>query len=191
LTLPAEPVQRAASCGVVATIAARAGTKDIKAPLTLEAQERVLHYALLAASEGKEFSSQTAAAVLKRMPEVEGQISGGKWQDLVGPCREAFPQAEVREPKLSAARTEAQLQCDELADFIVRALQRQGKAYADRLAHYEEVTRKLNLALGPGRRARAGSNLKAQQAERRSALAKVAKLGSPSAVMNQCVERFG
>jgi hypothetical protein len=191
ISLPDEQVERAATCGVVATIEARAATKDIKAPLTLEAQEHILHYALLAGSEGKEFSSETAAAVLKRMPEVEGRISGGKWQDLAGPCRAAFPQAEVREPKLPAGKTEAQLQCDELADFIVRALQRQDKAYAERLSQYEEVTRKLNLTLGPGLRARAGSDLKAQQAERREALAKAAKLGSPSAVLNQCVERYG
>lgn len=191
LSLPADPVDRAATCGVVATISARAAIRDIKAPLPLEAQEKVLHYALLAGSTGDEFASETTSAVLKRMPELEGKISEGKWQELAPPCMEAFPQAQITEAKLPANQTSARLQCDELADFIVRALQRQGKAYAERLNQYEEVNRKLNATLGPGLRARAGSNLKAQQEERRKALAAAAKLGSPSALMNQCVERYG
>ena len=191
LSLPEDSIDRAAACGVVATIEARAGTTNIKAPLPLEAQERVLHYALLAGSAGEEFSSETTSAVLKRMPELEEKISGGKWRDVVAMCAESLPQATVNEVKLPANQTSARLQCDEMADFIVRALQRQGKAYAERLNQYQEVTRKLNLMLGPGLRARAGSDLQAQQAERRKALAKAAKLGSPSALMSRCVERYG
>lgn len=191
LSLPEEPIDRAATCGVVATIKARVGTTDIKAPLPLGAQEHVLHYALLAGSAGEEFSSETTSAVLKRMPDVEGKISGGKWQDVVPACEQSFPQAQVNEVKLPDNQTSARLQCDEMADFIVRTLQRQGQSDAERLSQYRAVTRQLNQTLGPGLRARAGSDLQAQQAERRKALAQAAKLGSPSALMKQCVERFG
>ncbi len=184
-------MDRAATCGVVATIEARAATADIKAPLPFEAQERVLHYALLAGAEGESFSSETSAAVVKRMPELQEEISEGKWQELVPACREAFPQAQATDVKLPESRLDAQLQCDELGDFISRALQSQDEHYAERLNDYGDVKRKLNATLGPGLRARAGGDLGAQQEERRKALAKAAKLGAPSEVMKQCVERYG
>jgi len=191
LTLPEDPVDRAATCGVVATIQARAATKDIKAPLAFEAQEHVLHYALLAGSEGESFSSEIASSVLGRMPELQEEISEGRWQELVPACATAFPQTQVTQVKLPAGKTDAQLQCDELGDYLARALQSQDAHYAERLNQYGEVKRNLNATLGPGLRARAGSDLGAQQEERRKALASAAKLGSPSAVMKQCVERYG
>lgn len=190
LTLPEDPVDRAATCGVVATIEGRAATKDIKAPLPFETQEHILHYSLLAGAQGQSFAAETSAAVLKRMPALQEQISEGKWQELVPACREAFPEAQLSEVKLPANRTDAQLQCDELGDFISRALQSQDAHYAERLNDYRDVKRKINETLGPGLRARAGGDLGAQQEERRKALAKAAKLGSPSAVMKQCVERY-
>ena len=191
LSLPADPVDRAATCGVVATIEARAATRDIKAPLALEAQEHVLHYALLAGAEGESFSTERSNAVLKRMPELQEAISEGKWQELVPACREAFPQAQASEVKLPGSSVDARLQCDELGDFLSRALKSQGAHHAARLNDYEALARNINRTLGPGLRARAGSDLKAQREERRKALAKAARLGSPSAVMKQCVERYG
>src|SRR3546814_11677302 len=66
LTLPEQPVDRAATCGVVAATEARAATPDIKQPLPFTAQGRILHYALLAGAEGEEFSAETATAVNQR-----------------------------------------------------------------------------------------------------------------------------
>lgn len=191
LSLPADPVDRAATCGVVATIEARAATPDIKAPLAFEAQEHVLHYALLAGAEEESFSTERSNAVLKRMPELQEAIVEGKWQELVPACRDAFPQAQVREVKLPGSSVDARLQCDELGDFLSRALKSQGTHHAARLNEYETLARNINRTLGPGLRARAGSDLQAQREERRKALTKAARLGSPSAVMRQCVERYG
>jgi hypothetical protein len=191
LNLPTDPVDQAATCGVVATIQARAATQDIKAPLAFEAQEHVLHYALLAAAEGKSFSAERSNEVLRRMPELQEEISGGKWQELVPACAEAFPQAQVQDISLPANTVDARLQCDELGDFLTQALKSQEATYAARLNDYEALARNINQTLGPGLRARAGSDLQSQQEERRQALAKAARLGSPSAVMKQCVERYG
>lgn len=191
LDLPADPVDRAATCAVVATIEARAATPDIKAPLAFEAQEHVLHYALIAGAEEESFSTERSNAVLKRMPELQEAISEGKWQELVSPCRQAFPQAQVSDVKLPGNSVDARLQCDELGDFLSRALKSQEPDHAARLNDYEALARNINNSLGPGLRARAGSSLQAQREERRKALAKAARLGSPSAVMKQCVERYG
>ena len=191
LSLPADPVDRAATCGVVATIEARAATPDIKAPLAFEAQEHVLHYALLAGAEEESFSTERSNAVLKRMPELQAAVVEGKWQELVPACREAFPLAQVSEVKLPGSSVDARLQCDELGDFLSRALKSQGADHAARLNDYEALARNINRTLGPGLRARAGSDLQAQREERRKALTKAARLGSPSAVMRQCVERYG
>src|SRR5687768_18519696 len=91
LTLPEDPVERAATCGVVAAASARSGSTDVKTPLTMEQQASILHYALLGGGEGKDFSQDRVAAVVQRMPELEAGITGAKWQELVQPCREAFP----------------------------------------------------------------------------------------------------
>jgi hypothetical protein len=191
LTLPDDPIDRAATCGVIAAIEARAATTDIKAPLPFEAQEHVLHYSLLAGSEGESFSLEAANGVTKRLTELQGEITEGKWKELVPACRAAFPAAQVTEISLPADRFDAQLQCDELGDFITSALGSQDVHYAKRLNDYGELARKLDQRLGPGLRSRAGASLPAQQEARRKALAAVAKLGSPSAVMKQCVERYG
>ena len=62
LTLPDQPIDRAATCGVVAAAEARAASKDIKAPLPFDAMGRVLHYPLLAGATGESFSSDNATA---------------------------------------------------------------------------------------------------------------------------------
>src|SRR5687768_13335824 len=89
LTLPEEPVERAATCGVVAAANARSGSTDAKTPLTLEQQASILHYALLGGGEGGQFSQDRVAAVVQRMPELEAGITESKWQELVQPCRDA------------------------------------------------------------------------------------------------------
>ena len=191
LTLPEDPIDRAATCGVVAAAEARAGSPDIKAALPFEAQGRILHHALVAASEGGSFSGQKASAVSKRMSELQGDIVAGKWQDLAPACGAAFPEAGKSEVNIPGSRFDAQLGCDELAEFMMSALEGQKREYGNELAEYRDLRQRLNNVLGPGLRARAGGNLQAQQEERRKALAAVARLGSPVAVMTQCVERFG
>lgn len=191
LALPDAPIDRAATCGVVAAAEARAAIADIKQPLPLTAQSRILHYALLAGAEGDEFSPDAATAVTGRMSELQEEITAGKWRELAPACRQAFPVAELAEPTLPEDRFDAQLGCDELGDFMVTALDSQESDYGEQLGSYRTMARKLDATLGPGLRRRAGAGLPAQQKARREALAAIVKRGSPSALLRQCVERFG
>lgn len=190
LVLPEQPVDRAATCGSVAAATARAATADIKAPLSLEAIGRILHYPLLAGSAGESFSPDTAAAVQTRMSELQDGIVEGKWQELIPACRAAFPATATDQVALPADRFEAQLGCDELGDFIRSALEEQSE-YDNELGEYRQLSNKLDPILGTGLRSRVGTDLGAQQEERRKALARIAKAGPPVAVMRECVSRFG
>ncbi|MEA3065303.1 MAG: hypothetical protein QOJ27_1755 [Sphingomonadales bacterium] len=190
LDLPADPVDRAATCGVVAAATARTSVPDVKAPLPLAAQGKIFHYALLAASEGGEFKADTANRVNKRMGELQEGITSGKWRDLAPACAAAFPAAEKTEVSLPEGRLDAQLACEELAEFTSLALEGSEVHYGNELAAYRRMRSSLNDALAPGLRARAGAKLEAQGRERKRALAAAAQLGSPMAVLDKCVERF-
>jgi len=191
LDLPADPVDRAATCGVVAAATARTSLTDLKAPLPLAAQGKIFHHALLAASEGGEFRAETANRVNKRMQQLQERITGGKWRDLAPACAAAFPAAEKTEVTLPEARFDAQLACEELAEFASVALAGEEINYGNELAGYRRMRSDLNDALAPGLRARAGADLEAQGRERKRALAAAAQLGSPIAVLDTCLERFG
>ena len=190
LSLPDQPIDRAATCGVVAVAQARLGTTDIKAPLPFDAMGRVLHYPLLAGSAGDRFSSEAAADVQKRMTALQDSITEGKWQELIPACRAAFPATAISEVELPPDRLDAQLGCYELGDFMRSALEEQGK-YDNELGGYRQLAYKLDAAVGPSLRSRVGSGVEAQQAARHKALAKMAKVGPPVAVMKQCLARFG
>ena len=190
LALPADPVDRAATCGVVAAATARTAVTDVQAPLPLAAQGKIFHYALLAASTGEAFEADMANRVNKRMRELQESITGGKWQALAPACDAAFPVAAKTEVTLPEARLDAQLACEELAEFTSVALEGEEINYGNELAAYRRMRSALNDALGPGLRARAGGNLEAQARERKRALAEAAKLGSPMAVLDKCAERF-
>lgn len=189
LQLPADPVDRAATCGVVAAASARTRT-DVAASLTLEAQGRILHHALLAASEGGEFRSDVAKTVSDRMAALQGQITKGKWQELAAPCASAYPAAAKDEVELPKARLDAQLQCEELADFVVTALEGEESRYGNELADFRQMRSRVNDALAGGLNARAGRDLAAQQKARRRALAAASSLGSPISVLDTCRKRF-
>jgi hypothetical protein len=192
LALPADPIDRAATCGVVAAAAARAGVADIKAPLPFEQQGRIMHYAMLAASEGKAFDTSRAAAVVKRMPELEGGITGGKWETLVQPCAEAYPATQATGPvTLPADPLQAETSCYALATFLARALGAQDVAYGDRLTEYGSMNRALDPKIGAAL-ARRGIDSKSERAAemRAEALAKVVKLGPPMTVMARCLEKY-
>ncbi|HET9637725.1 MAG TPA: hypothetical protein VFP12_00790 [Allosphingosinicella sp.] len=190
LELPTDPVDRAATCGVVAAAAARTAVTDLKAPLPLAAQGKIFHYALLAASDGGEFKAETANRVNKRMRELEAGITGGKWRDLVPVCDSAFPPTGKTEVTLPSNQFDAQLACEELAEFASVALEGSEIHYGNELAGYRRMRTDLNDAIAPGLRARAGAGSEAQSRERDRALAAAAALGSPIPVLDKCVERF-
>jgi len=190
LTLPEEPIDRSATCGAVTAAAERAATADINATLSLDAIGRVLHYPMLAASSGETFSADTASKVQERMSEIQDKVVEGKWQELIPACKAAFPAAAVESVSLPGDSFEAQLGCDELADFLRTAFDKQPE-YVNELGEYRKLSNKFDRTLATGLRSRAGSDMKAQQEERHKALAAMAKAGPPVAVMRQCIERFG
>jgi hypothetical protein len=190
LELPAEPVDRAATCAVVAAAAARTAVTDIKAPLPLAAQGKIFHYALLAASQGGTFEADTANRVNKRMRELEAGITGGKWQDLVPACDAAFPATVKTDVALPTGRFEAQIACEELAEFTSVALEGSESDFGNELAGYRRMRTELNDAIAPGLRSKAGASTEAQSRERKRALAAAAALGSPIPVLDKCRERF-
>lgn len=189
LALPEEPVDRAATCGAVAAASGRAAT-GVGAPLPLEAIGRVLHYPMLAGSAGESYSSDAAAQVQARMSELQDSVIESKWQELIEPCRSAFPATAVTDVTLPSDRFQAQLGCDELSDFLRSSLQAQVE-YENELAEYRRLSNKLEPALASGLRSRAGSGIERQQEERRRALAVMANAGPPVMVLRQCLARFG
>ena len=190
LELPSQPIDQAATCGVVAAAEARAGTADIKAPLSFASMQRILQYPLLAGSTGDSFVPESASAVQSKMTELQGRIIAGKWQDLVQACKAAFPATAITKLELPADRFQAQLGCYELADFIRSALEKGGE-YDNELSAYHELSMKLDPVLGAGLRSRGGTDFKSQQEQRHKALAMIVKAGPPTEVMRQCVAKFG
>lgn len=191
LTLPDDPIDRAATCGVVSAAAARLAVTDIQAPLPLEAQGRIAHYALLGASAGGEFVPATANAISRRTTELGEQVTAGDWESLAPGCSAAFPAAGKTDVALPADEFEAQLGCYELAGFLTTALAGQLTNERHERATYVGLHRLLGDRVAPGLRERAGSDRMAQRREQHKALAAAAQLGSPVAVMRQCVRRFG
>jgi hypothetical protein len=190
LELPEQPVDRAATCGIVAAAQARAGTADIKADLSFDAMGRILQYTLLGGSKDGAFDAELGGAVQKRMSELQDQVTGGKWQDLAPACRTAFPATAITDVKLPADRFEAQLGCYELDDYVRSALHEQA-AYDDELSKLQPLREKLDGIIGTGLRGRVGGDFDAQQQERHKALATIAESGPPALVLRQCADRFG
>lgn len=192
LALPDDPIDRAATCGVVAAAGARAGTSNIAAPLPFEQQGKTMHYAMLEASEGKAFDTARAAAVVDRMPQLEGNITGGKWQELAKPCADAYPATQIATPTLPADTALARRGCYALGAFLARALGSQDAAYGDRLTEYGKMNRALDPKLGADLAAKGIKSDSDQATElRNTALATMVKAGQPMAVMTSCLEKFG
>lgn len=191
LTLPEDPVERAATCGVVAAAQARSGSTDVKTPLTLEQQASILHYALLGGGEGKGFSQDRVAVVVQRMPALEGGITEGKWQELVQPCRDAFPATIPTRPvELPGDALEARLSCYMLGGFLAKSLGQHEAALGDQLAEYGALNRELDPRIGAAQRAQGLSKDQARDA-RREALGRAAALGPPVEVMKSCLAKYG
>jgi hypothetical protein len=190
LTLPDDPIGRAATCGVVAAAAARLASANVQAPLPLEARGRIVAYALLAATESGGFDAPTVGAVSRRMNAAQAEVTGGKWQDLQSACAAAYPDAS-REAALPDSRQESELGCSALAEFMADALQGDPIDYGAAVTRYRQLRAKLSDRIGPILRARAGASLAAQRAASDKALAAAARLGPPIAVLDLCAKRFG
>jgi hypothetical protein len=110
---------------------------------------------------------------------------------LAPACRAAFPAAASGEANLPGDRLDAQLGCSELAQFAATALEADKAHYGPQLADYRRLRTRLSDRLGPALRARVGSNLTAQRAAGDKALAGIAQRGSPVAVLDLCLKKFG
>jgi hypothetical protein len=187
--LPAEPVERAATCAVVAELDERRQAGD--APLPFEAHEHVLHYALLAGSRGEAFSPETTNAVIGRIKQIRGPISETKWQKILPECRVAFAEAWTFNIELPKDRFDSKLQCDELGKFLAGTLRKHHAEDPVRASAYAKMALNLDYRLAPGLRVRGGEGMNEQEAVRRKALAAAAKLGRPTQVMEQCIQRYG
>jgi hypothetical protein len=122
--------------------------------------------------------------------ELKDRLTGGAWQSLIQPCRAAFPAAANDAPELPKTALDAELGCEQLAEFLADALDVQGR-YRQEVADYRRLRGRLNDRLASGLKARVGTSLAAQQEAGRKALARAASLGSPVAVMRLCAARFG
>ena len=186
--LPSDPVERAATCAVVAELDERqqAGT----APLPFAAHEHVLHYALLAGSTGESFSPETTNAVIARIKEIRPQVAESKWEKILPECRIAFAEAWTFNIELPKDRFDSKIQCDELGKFLARTLRKHHEEDPVRAAAYAKMAANLDYRLSPGLRVRAGDEAATQMSVRRKALAAAAKLGRPTQVMELCIQRY-
>lgn len=188
--LPADPIQRAATCGVVAAANARRASGDVEATLTIEQQGSILHHALLAGAEGERFDQSRAAAVVDAMPGLGDTVTGAKWEPLIGQCAAAFPATAAKgEIALPADALRAQAGCEELGGFVVNALRASEADFPDRIRAYDAMRRSLDGRVAATVRARGLSQSAAADA-RGQAMAELIRLGPPIAVLDQCVERF-
>jgi hypothetical protein len=189
LALSDDPVTKAAQCGVVAASFARTAQKDVKATLPFDARVRVLHYALLAATEGGGYDMTRAAEVLKTLPEVEPEVTGGKWQPLGPACELAFGETTAP-PRLPANPLEAQLGCSQLADYVEGALQSQETTYAEALQPIHAMRLALDNRIGAKMQSAGKTDLVDQKRPRDKAMNAIVHAGAAAETLRQCVRRF-
>lgn len=191
IALPADAIGKAATCGVVAAADARTASTNVSAPLAFEKQGQIIHYALLAGTDGNDFSRDRVAAVMQRMQAIQEEVTEGKWQALVQPCKTAFPNADpTLDVALPSDPLKAEMGCYMLGKFMVKALAAQGSAYDQQLLQFGELNRKLDSRIARGLDRRGIRSESARQAEQNSALAAATKLGTPAKVMDACAQRY-
>jgi hypothetical protein len=134
LALPDKPVDRAATCGIVAAAGARLAVTDVKSPLPLAEHGRIVDYALLAASASGEYDPAIAGAVSRRMQDLQDKVTEGEWKPLAAACKAAYPLAEKQDVALPEDGFERALQCNELAQYMGQALAGQASDYPNELA---------------------------------------------------------
>lgn len=188
-SLPTEPLDRAATCGVVAAASEREAA-GAKGELPAEGQARILHYAMLYASTDDRLDQGKVNSVSKRMPALFDQTIKGKWQGLRAACAQAFPPSQVRQPVLPAKPVESMLQCYALADFLRKVLSEQGGGYGAAANAYGALKDRLDTKMVPALRAAGLRNGPTLQHKRLEALAAAAKLGQPPAVIAACEKKY-
>jgi hypothetical protein len=192
LTLSDDPVEKAATCGVVAAASARDGATNVKGALPFDQQTRIVHYALLAGATEPKFSREKAGAVVQKMQEIQEKVTSGKWKDLVGPCNSAFPEADPAKPVgIPSNSYDAQLGCYSLANFMATALKSEGGSYDDKLLAYGKMQTALDPKISVAMEKRGFKTNDAKQDERNRTLSSAAKWGSPGKVLAECKAKFG
>lgn len=189
-TFPADPLDQAATCGVI-TAASEREAAGAKGELPADAQARILHYAMLYASTAKALDPDKVNAVSRRMPALADQTIKGKWQKLQPACAAAFPATQIKQPELPAKPFDAMLQCDALAEFLRKALADQGPTYALAANEYGTFIEKLDPKLSVALRAAGLHNGDALQRRKQEAVSAAAKLGPPPAVIDACEKKYG
>jgi hypothetical protein len=192
LALPEAPVDRAATCAVVSAAEARANAPTVKGDLDFASQTRIAHYAMLAGAEDKIFSTDKAQAVVKRMGEVEEQVTNGKWQDLIAPCGAAYPLVKKLDGvELPTDKFDAQLGCYAMADFLGRSVSTTDPKGETELASYGKMKRDLDGTIGSGLKARGAAKYEKTVELKNEALSHMTKLGAPIEVMKLCKAKYG
>jgi len=191
LALPSDPIDKAATCAVVSAADARAHTPDVRGDLDFDAQTRIIHYAMLAASESDSFSSKTASQVVGRMGQVEAAVTDGKWQALVAPCDEAYPAVKKTSGiELPSARFDAALGCYSLGDFLVKTVSTTDPKAQAQLSDLTKMKRDLDGMVGNGLKARGAGGYEETLALKQAALVRMTKLGAPAETARICTGRF-
>jgi hypothetical protein len=188
--LPSDPIEQAATCGVV-TAATERGSAGVKGDLSAKAQMRIFHYPLLAGAQGESFDHAKADAVFKRMPDLFDQTIKGKWQVLQPACASAFPATQNSKPALPAGALDSTAQCYAVVNFMRKALGGLGGTYEEAGNRYGVLATKLDTRLTAAL-GRAGINSDdARKANSDKALADAARLGQPQAVIAACEQKYG
>lgn len=191
LALPSDSVSRAATCAVVSAADSRAKSPNQKGDLGFDDQTRILHYAMLAASDGGAFSAKKASEVVSRMGEVEAAVTDGKWQALVSPCDEAYPQVKkTTHIELPKARFDAALGCYSLGDFLVKTVQTSEPRAQEKLSELMKMRRDLDGTIGAGLKARGAGEYEQTLALKQAALSRMVQLGAPAETAKMCTSRF-
>lgn len=187
LTMPDDPVERAATCGLAELSAARIA-EPIKT-LPVEMQGRVYHYALLAASTGKEYQADTAKAVIERTQQVAQWGEEQKWENLAPECHKLYPQAASTEasPKLPDDPLAATAGCDMLNKFMAAALGSQGETYLSDMGKFGAISLSADKELPPMYEKAGLKDIQQQLKFRREQMSNFAKLGTPIAVLRVCL----
>jgi hypothetical protein len=191
IALPEDPIERAATCSVVAAANAREASKSLGS-LSFDDQAHVMHYALLAGSDSGAFDQERAARAAAKAQQVQESVTDAKWQDLVAPCAAAYPAAQPKPAvTLPADAFDAQMGCYTLASFLAKTMGGD-PAVEEKLVEYGALNRKLDPRIGATLAAR-GVKTDSDQAKqlRNEALARTAKLGPLGTVLAACKARFG
>lgn len=187
---PTDPLDQAATCGVIAAASEREAA-GAKGELPADAQARILHYAMLYASTGNALDPDKVNQVSKRMPALFDQTVQGDWKSLQPTCATTFPASQIKQPELPAKPLDAMLQCDALAEFLRKALADQGATYGNAANAYGVFIDKLDPKMSVPLRAAGLHNGDALRRKKQEELAAATKLGQPPAVIAACEKKYG